>query len=65
MSNRIYSVKLDKDFDTKIKEFTDGLGDKEKIVSTSVTDDKLIITTEVVQTDKPKNLLLEELKRRE
>jgi hypothetical protein len=56
---------MDATFDLKSKEFTKNLAENEKIVSTVISDDKFIITTEIDESKRGvKNLLLEEMRQR-
>ena len=67
--NQIYIIKVDSNFDESLKRFHEQLSEDEEIVSQTMVNDKLLITTKRSIVDhkyprKPKNLLLEEAQAR-
>lgn len=61
--DRIYTIEIDSNLDSKVKEFQKQLNENEQIVSTVTAGTKLIITTRESKKGQ-RNLLLEELRNR-
>lgn len=70
MSNKIYSINVDKEFDNNLKLFAENLSQSEEIIQTSVvptlTGNQFIICTRKVENVdvRSRNLLLEEATKR-
>lgn len=61
MKSNIYTMTIDSNFDETLRKFKAKLAPGEEIVSTSMSETRLIVTT---KTSKPTNLLTDELRRK-
>lgn len=61
MKSNIYTMTIDSNFDETLRKFKAQLAPGEEIVSTSMSETRLIVTT---KTSKPTNLLTDELRRK-